>query len=188
MKRFVLLAALTTLIMGCEKYPIAENDPSGIYLNGGRVASIGSVFWGGAIAAPSKGSSHRCHMYEKNYESGPSWDEVACIVSIVGFRHTGVTYSAPGQFIDRISINKDVLNLESHLSIPLEQGEYKGGCEQVSAVKITNYDRGTAKDHISGEMNDDGKFDIAISLTDGRMLRIHYRGTVPYDGDSCGHP
>ena len=49
-------------------------------------------------------------------------------------------------------------------------------------MQITNYDRGTAKDHISGEMNDDGKFDIAISLTDGRMLRIHYRGKVPYDG------
>jgi hypothetical protein len=182
MKKLVFLAALAAMVLACAKYTSDEHESSGIYLNGERVVSIGSTFMGGAIANPSKGSSHRCHMYEKNYEHGPNWDVVASVVSIHGFRYTGVTYSAPGQFIDGIGIYKDVLNLDSHLYIPLEQGAYKGGCELVSAVRITNYDGGTVKDQKTGAMNDDGKIDIAISLTDGRTLRIHYRGKVPYDG------
>ena len=182
MKKIVLLSALAALVLGCEKYTSNEHESSGIYLNGKRVASIGSTFMGGGIANPSKGSSHRCHMYEKDYEHGPNWDVVTSVVTMVGFRYTGVTYSAPGQFIDWIGIDKDVLNLDSPLSIPLEQGAYKGGCELVSAVRITNYDRGSVKNQETGAMNDDGKIDIAISLTDGRTLRIHYRGKVPYDG------
>ena len=182
MKRIVLLAALAALVMGCEKYTSDELESSGIYLNGKCVVPIGSTFMGGGIANPSKGSSHRCHMYEKYYEYGPNWDKVTSVVTIVGFRYTGIIYSAPGQYIDGIGIDKDVLNLDTHLYIPLEQGKYKGGCEQVSAVWITNYDNGTVKDKITGEKNDDGKIDIAISLTDGRTLRIHYRGKVPYDG------
>ena len=38
----------------------------------------------------------------------------------------------------------------------------------------------TLYNYIGG--NDDGKIDMAISLTDGRMLRVHYRGRIPYDG------
>lgn len=185
MKRLVLLAALATLVMACEKYDPSEiPESNGIYLDGECVVSIGSTFMGGATADPIKGSSHRCHMYEKVFAHGPRWDEVASIVTIEGFRHKGVNYSAPGQFIDGISIDKDVLNLDAHLSIPLKQGKYKGGCKQVSAVRIKNYDWGTVKDQITGEMNDDGKIDIAISLKDGRKLRIHYRGKIQQDGYS----
>ena len=182
MKKYVLLTVLATMVMACEKYTSDTQESSGIYLNGKCIVPIGSAFMGGAIADPSKGSSHRCNMYENDYESGPRWDEVASLVTIMGFRYTGETYLAPGQFIDGIGINKDVLGLDTHLSILLEQGKYKGGCELVSAVKITNYDSGTVKDLNTGEKNDDGKIDIAISLTDGRTLRIHYRGKIRYDG------
>ena len=104
------------------------------------------------------------------------------IVTIFGFRHNGITYSKPGQFIDTIVIDGSVLKQDAPLVIPLEQGVYQGGCEQVSAVRIQNYDGGTVKDRMTGAMNDDGKIDMAISLTDGRMLRVHYRGRIPYDG------
>lgn len=182
MKKLVLLAVTAAMVMACVNFSSDEPESSGIYLNGKRIVSIGSTFMGGGIADLFEGSSHRCQMYEQYYEYGPKWDEVYAVVGIWGFEHTGVTYSAPGQFIDGIAINKDVLHQDTHLSIPLEQGEYKGGCEQVSSVKITNYDNGTVKDRFTGEMNADGKIDIAISLTDGRKLRIHYRGKIPYDG------
>ena len=81
-----------------------------------------------------------------------------------------------------IVIDGSVLQLDAPLVIPLEQGVYQGGCEQVSAVRIQNYDAGTVKNSTTGAMNDDGKIDMAISLTDGRTLRIHYRGKIPYDG------
>ena len=47
--------------------------------------------------------------------------------------------------------------------------------------KVAAYHR-NVKNSTTGAMNDDGKIDIAISLTDGRMLRVHYRGRIPYDG------
>jgi len=182
MKKFVLIAALATMVMACEKYTSENPESSGIYLNGNCVVSIGSTFMGGAMANPTKGVSHRCHMYEKYFEHGPSWDQVASVVTITGFRYAGVTYSEPGQYIDLIGINGTVLDRETPLVIALEQGEYKGGCDLVSSVRITNYDSGTVKDQITGDKNDDGKIDIVISLKDGRTLRIHYRGKIPYDG------
>ena len=165
MKRILFLAALATMVMACEKYTSDKPESSGVYLNGRCVVPIGSTFMGGGVAEPSKGSSHRCHMYEYGYEKGP-----------------GITYSKPGQFIDMIVIDGSVLKLDAPLVIPLEQGVYQGGCEQVSAVRIQNYDAGTVKNSTTGAMNDDGKIDMAISLTDGRTLRIHYRGKIPYDG------
>ena len=68
MKKIFLLAALATMVMACEKYTSENPESSGIYLNGKCVVSIGSTFMGGGIAEPSKGSSHRCNMYEKYYE------------------------------------------------------------------------------------------------------------------------
>lgn len=180
MKRILFLAALAVLVMACEKYTSDKHESSGVYLNGRCVVPIGSTFMGGGVAQPSKGSSHRCHMYEYGYEKGPLWEEA--IVTILGFRHTGITYSKPGQFIDMIVIDGSVLKLDAPLVIPLEQGVYQGGCEQVSSVRIQNYTSGTVKNITTGAMNDDGKIDMAISLTDGRTLRIHYRGRIPYDG------
>ena len=178
----LMLFAGLLLSVGCDKYTSDEPSSSGVYLDGKCIVSIGSTFMGGAVANPTKGSSHRCHMYEKYFEHGPSWDQVASLVTITGFRYTGVTYSEPGQFIDFIGISRAVLDLDTPLSIPLEQGKYKGGCDLVSSVRITNYDNGTVKNQTTGDMNDDGKIDIEISLTDGRTLRIHYRGKILYDG------
>ena len=85
-----------------------------------------------------------------------------------------------GQGLNHIIINNAVLNTDRPLIITLQQGEYKGGNEQVASVRIRNYDFGTVNDN--GRRNSDGKIDIVISLTDGRTLRLHYRGTMPYDG------
>ena len=167
---------------GCDKYTSDEPSSSGVYLDGKLIVPIGSTFMGGADAEPSKGSSHRCHMYEKHFNSGPSWDHVASVVTITGFLYTGVTYSEPGQFINSIALSGAVLNLDTPLTIRLEQGKYKGGCDLVSSVRITNYNAGTVKNQNTGEMNDDGKIDIEIALIDGRTLRIHYWGQIPYDG------
>ena len=205
MKKYVLLA-LAILFMACDKNTVeapelgvepessvepqsndepnssAEPNSGGIYLDDICAVPLGSTFMGGGVANPLEGTSHRCHIYEKYFEEGPRWNEVASVVTITGFRHTGVTYSEPGQFIDLISINGAVLKADTSLDIPLEQGKYKGGCDQVSSVKITNYDSGTVKDRVTGEKNNDGKIDIEISLKDGRTLRIHYLGKIPYDG------
>ena len=185
----MLLSGLL-LLVGCERIHSSDelaslsDEPasSGIYVGGECIVPIGSTFMGGGVANPNKGSSHRCHMYEQYFAQGPSWDEVASVVGISGFRYTGVTYSEPGQFIDYIGISGAVLNLDTPLRIPLEQGKYKGGCELVSSVRITNYNPGTVKDRVTGDMNDDGKIDIFISLKDGRTLVIHYRGKILYDG------
>lgn len=195
--RVLMLLSGLLLMVGCEKIhsgddPVSLSDEpaslsdelasSGIYVGGECIVPIGSTFMGGGVADPNKGSSHRCHMYEQYFAQGPSWDEVASVVAISGFRYTGVTYSEPGQFIDYIGISGAILSLDAPLRIPLEQGEYKGGCELVSSVMITNYNAGTVKNRITGDMNDDGKIDIVISLKDGRTFRIHYRGKVLYDG------
>lgn len=180
MKRIVLLIASAMLVMACEKY--MSNDPgsSGIYMDGKRLVPIGSVFIGGGIADPAKGASHRCHMYEEYFSTGPRWDEVPSIVTMFGFRVAGASYSGPGQYLNHIIIDNAVLNTDRPLIITFQQGEYKGGNEQVASVRIRNYDFGTVNDN--GRRNGDGKIDIVISLTDGRTLRLHYRGTMPYDG------
>ena len=178
----LMLVAGLLFSVGCDKYTSDEPSSSGVYLGEKCIVSIGSTFMGGSVANPSKGSSHRCQMYEQYFEHGPSWDEVASVVGISGFQYTGVTYSEPGQFIDFIGISGAVLDLDTPLRIPLEQGKYKGGCDLVSSVSITNYDGSTVKNQVTGEMNDDGKIDIVVSLKDGRTLRIHYRGKIPYDG------
>ena len=178
----LMLIAGLLLSVGCEKYTSDEPASSGVYLGGKRVVSIGSTFMGGGIASPLLGSSHLCQMYEQYFEQGQSWNQVASVVTITGFRYTDVTYSEPGQYLDFISISGAVLDLDTSLVILLNQGEYKGGCELVSSVRITNYDVGTIKNQKTGERNDDGKIDIEISLTDGRTLRIHYRGKILNDG------
>ena len=179
MKRFILLA-LAVLSAACSDYSSDDHKSSGIYLNERRVVSIGSVFMGGGTANPSKGSSHQCHIFENSYEYMPAG--VPCIVYINGFRYADVNYSKPGLYLEGVYIDEAVLESDSPLSIRLNQGKYEGGCESVSAVDIINYDRGTVKTQSTGEMNDDGKIDILISLKGGRKLRIHYRGKIPFDG------
>ena len=178
----LMLFAGLLLSVGCEKYTSDEPSSSGVYLGEKCIVSIGSAFMGGAIVNPTKGSSHRCHMYENQFSTGPSWDQVASVVTITGFRYAGVTYSKPGQYIDFIGISGAVLDLDTPLAIPLEQGEYKGGCDLVSSVRIKTYDGSTVKNQITGDMNDDGKIDLVLSLKDGRTLRIHYRGKILFDG------
>ena len=178
MKRFILLA-LAVLSAACSDYSSDNHKSSGIYLNERRVVSIGSAFTGGSIASPRDGTSHRCRMFERASEYMP---EESPVVFIHGFCYNGVTYSKPGQKLESIYIDGAVLDSDTPLSVPLNQGKYEGGCESVSAVDIINYDRGTVKTQSTGEMNDDGKIDILISLKGGRKLRIHYRGKIPFDG------
>lgn len=165
----IFLATLAVLAMGCAKFNSDEHESSGVYLNGSCIAPLGSTFISGGMVDPAVGTWAFYQLYEENLVHYPRG--AVPTVTVGGNHYTGTTYSNTGQFIDGISIHTWALDLY----VPLEQGVYKGGCEQVSSVRITNYDEGTNK-------NGDGKIDIILSLTDGQTLRIHYRGKVLSSG------
>ena len=126
MKRIILLAALAALVMGCEKYASDKPESSGIYLDGERVVSIGSVYWG-SHNDDSRGRTFHFELYEDGFESGAYPPRFSpCVAAVYGLRETGVSYSAHG-YLDHLYI-PDIANLGTGLTIPLLQGEYKGGC------------------------------------------------------------
>ena len=157
------LALISTLLMGCcligcekgildsdnangnavivKPANITKADSGTLTIDGTLVYSIGSVFVGGGIADPSKGSSHRCHFYQEKFTEGPRWDQVEALVTIYGFRHNGIEYNLPGQYIDQIIINglDESLGFGSCLNIPMDQGKYKGGNELIKDVQIKSY-------------------------------------------------
>lgn len=147
-----------------------------------KVIPIGSVFVGGAVADPKMGSSHRCHFYDEAFTEGPKWNEVAERIFIEGFRHKGIEYTAPGQYIDKIRIRLDSSSgVGNWLQIPMNQGKYEGGCELVKDVKINSYKFSTYQSDME-TLNDDAKIDIRIRMKDGTTLAILFAGKTPYDG------
>lgn len=199
--RIAAFAALMALLLsGCEKVNSDENavkdaltikpaaltkSDNGVKMQDGTVVySIGSVFVGGGVADPSKGSTHRCHFYQEKFTEGPNWDEVAALVSIWGFRYTGVEYTQPGQYIDHIYINgiDESLGLGSYLSIPMEQGKYKGGNELISDVRIVSY-QFSSYNQAQGNLNSDANIHIVITTKAGDIITLLYQnGVTPYDG------
>ena len=175
MKRIILLAALAALVMGCEKYASDKPESSGFYLDGERVVSIGSAYWG-SHNDDSRGRTFHFELYEDGFESGAYPPRFSpCVAAVYGLRETGVSYSAHG-YLDHLYI-PDIANLGTGLTIPLLQGEYKGGCVYVSSVKFKNFCSVDAMDEVTDEMIE-GKIDIIISLKDGRTIRVHYRGPI----------
>ena len=86
--RIAVCAALLALVLsGCEKVSTDANvvkdaltikpaaltkSDNGIKQQDGTIVySIGSVFVGGGVANPSKGSSHRCHFYQEKFYFTP---------------------------------------------------------------------------------------------------------------------
>ena len=199
--RIAAIAALMALVLsGCEKVNSDANavkdaltikpaaltkSDNGVKMQDGSVVySIGSVFVGGGVANPSKGSSHRCHFYQEKFTEGPSWDEVAALVVIWGFRYAGVDYTQPGQYIDQIYINgiDESLGLGAYLSIPMEQGKYKGGNPLVSDVRIVSY-QFSSYNQAQGSLNSDAKIHIIITTKAGDVITLLYENDVtPYDG------
>ena len=118
------LALISTLLMGCcligcEKGILDYDNANGnavivkpanatkadsgtLTKDGTLVYSIGSVFVGGGIADPSKGSSHRCHFYQEKFTEGPRWDQVEALVTIYGFRHNGISITCQGSTSTRL--------------------------------------------------------------------------------------
>jgi len=198
--RIVAFAALMALVLsGCEKVSTDANavkdaltikpaaltkSDNGIRKpDGSIVYSIGSVFVGGGVADPSKGSSHRCHFYQEKFTEGPNWDEVTALVAIYGFRHTGVEYTQPGQYIDQIYIIgiDESLGLGANISIPMEQGQYKGGNALVSDVRIVSYQFSSYNQ--AGTLNSDANIHIVITTKAGDVITLLYQNDVtPYDG------
>ena len=176
MKRLVILAALATMVMACEKYTSDRPASSGIYLDGKCIVSIGSTTMGSGEAASGKGDNHRCRMFEKD-----PGDKLGLLVEFIGFRYADETYTSSEQCLERIIVC-ELAGFGAPLHIPLEQGVYTGGSELVSSVNIMNYDYGTPNYETFSQNNDDGKIDIIITLTDGRTLRIHYRGRIRWIG------
>ena len=103
-QNYILLAALMmACLCGCEKgdpdhtgykdalvvktvqTSIPTRSDNGMTPgNSTLVFPIRSVFVGGGVANPSKGSSHRCHFYTEKFTEGPNWDQVDALVTILG--------------------------------------------------------------------------------------------------------
>ena len=199
--RIAVCAALLALVLsGCEKVSTDANvvkdaltikpaaltkSDNGIKQQDGTIVySIGSVFVGGGVASPSKGSSHRCHFYQEKFAEGPNWDEVQALVTIMGFRYKGVEYTQPGQYIDYIYINgiDASLGLGTSFSIPMEQGQYKGGNALVSDVRIVSY-QFSSYNQEQGGLNSDANIHIVITTKAGDVITLLYQNDVtPYDG------
>lgn len=159
-------------------------DSGTLTKDGTLVYSIGSVFVGGAIANPEKGSSHRCHFYQEKFAVGPRWNEVEAIVEIYGFHHNGIDYNGPGQYIDQIIINglDESLGFGDCLNIPMNQGKYEGANELIKDVMIKSYKFASYNDD-EGLQNKDADINIVITSTAGDIITIRFANDVtPYDG------
>lgn len=198
MRQIVLVSTLLMgcIFWGCEKVivgpdingdePVVATDTfsGAVSKNGNLVFSIGSVFVGGGTANPLEGSSHRCHFYQEKFETGPNWNEVEAIVEIYGFRHYGIDYNEPGQYIDQIKINglAESLGLGTSLTIPMNQGKYEGGNELIKDVRIKSYKFASYIDN-EGHQNKDADINIVITSTAGDVITIQFANDVtPYDG------
>lgn len=201
-KIFVTLAALFILAStGCDNSVImnssslknaliikpATTTKANSFVNtkdGAIVYSIGSAFAGGAVSNPEKGSSHRCHFYQETYSEAPNWNEVEALVTITGFRYSGVNYTEPGQYVERIIINSldETLGLGERLIIPLEQGKYNGGNPFVSNVQFVSYQLSSYNTQ-HNNLNKDANINIVITTVDGGVISILYENKITlYDG------
>jgi hypothetical protein len=153
-------------LTGCNAWlDIDDTHGNAVVFNRTLVHPIGSVFVGGGVADPNKGSSHQCHFYREKYTSPPKLDKAQPVVGIYGFRHTGTDYTEPGQYIDRIAIGglDEAQGLGTSLLIPLNQGKYEGGNDLIRDVRILSYTFG-----------DDADIQIVIKTTAGDILSIRY--------------
>lgn len=159
-------------------------DAGSVSKDGTYVFPIGSVFVGGAVADPSKGSSHRCHFYTQKFSEGPRWDEVQSLVYIGGFRWKDVEYTKPGQYIDYILLTfpEEIPGLGTTIQIPMEQGKYNGGNDLIKDVKINSYQFASYADY-SGTQNKDSDIDIVITTAAGDKISLLFKNDItPYDG------
>lgn len=179
MKRFLLFLVIIPVFFGCNKISSSGqwDGKSGLYINGQLETKLRSAFAGGGIADPAEGRSHRMHIYEGYYSDGPDWDEIQEKVLIQGFRHTGKTYSGIGEAINSIAIQG--LSSIDEIYIPMNQGNYEGGNEMVTSVKIVEYS--LAKFDNKGNRIGDGEINIQISLNNNQTISIIYSGPIPYD-------
>ena len=177
MKRFLLLLVIIPLFFGCEKEQPFEKN--GIYVNGQLECELKSAFAGGGVADPDEGYSSRMHIYEDYYSTCPSWKEVKEKVWIYGFYYNGKEYSSAGEFINGIELNG--ISSMGNTYIPMNQGKYEGGNEQVSSVRIIKYSLGKYDDNGLGQI-EDSQINIRITLKDNQTISIFYSGLTPYDG------
>lgn len=190
MKRFLLFLVIIPVFFGCNKVSPSKNSvenginvgdqwdgKSGLYINGKLETELRSAFAGGGTANPAEGHSNRMHIYEKYYSKGPIWSEVKEKVLINGFSYTEKTYSGLGETINHIKLKG--LSFTDELYIPMNQGNYEGGNEQVSSVKIVKYSLG--KYDSNGKQIENAEIEIEISLKDSQTISIIYSGLTPYD-------
>lgn len=177
MKKILLFLVIIPIFFGCEKERPSEK--SGIYVNGQLECELKSAFVGGGIADPNEGHSSRMHIYEDYYSAGPSWTEVKERVGIYGFSHNGIEYSSAGEFINRIELYG--ISSIGNIIIPMNQGKYEGGNEQVSSVSVAKYSLGKYDDEGLRQI-EDSQINIKITLKDNQTISILYSGVTPYDG------
>ncbi|MBR4166968.1 MAG: hypothetical protein IKR44_03985 [Bacteroidales bacterium] len=207
-QKYILLAALMmACLCGCEKgdpdhtgykdalvvktvqTSIPTRSDNGMTSgNSTLVFPIRSVFVGGGVANPSKGSSHRCHFYTEKFTEGPNWDQVDALVTILGFQYRNVEYTKPGEYITHIYIvlPEEVPGLGTSITIPMEGGQYKGGNDLIRDVQIKSYKFSsyTKSDDPDGyTLNKDADIDIVITTTSGGTISLLFNNDVtPFDG------
>lgn len=179
-KSLYMFLVFVLALAGCTKEDYVFKGENGIFVDGVKVVPIESAFVGGGIADPTVGASHRFKMYNKHFETGPSWDEVSSVVSIFGFIYNDTEYKLPGQHLSCVGISLGGAHGLDGLGVELDQGVYKGSNDLVKSVKVKSYYFG--RHDVNGKQIEDSVIDISIKLKDSTVIDIKYKGLTPFDG------
>ena len=192
---FLFAALLLACLTGCETLDInkvnqnalvikpsrhTNVDPSVLTKEGTLVYTLGSVFvWGGHNV--EKGlSSHVCELFRGQYSQHPLLDVEECLVAIEATRYYDVEYTKPEQAIDMICIIglDESLGFGTSISIPMNQGKYKGGNDLIKSVSINSYQLNIVDLSFGGDKTPKVNIDIVISSKAGDVINIHFAGAL----------
>ena len=186
-----IILVLALILAGCNKQRFYDPNTKVLRITPANAASvnhniisqegiviypIGSAFVWGSILGPDEGTSYECLFYREELGGEPEEHEMP-IVYLAGFRHPGTEYTSPGQQVDMISINglDESLGLGDRLTIPMEQGIYKGGNDLIKDVQILSLKHSTPK-NVGSErfQNADADINIIIYSKAGDVIQIIY--------------
>ena len=183
MKRIVYLlsaAIVVSCLLGCKQETslpdaqVADNalsiqSPDGVRAT---VIPIGSAFQRGSVVVPNEeGKTYSGIYYEffrEQYSEFPGGVEKP-FVEVKGRKYNDVQYSEPGQWVTGIVLREldDVLKMGGVISIPLEQGKYRGGMDAIKNVRINACKSSS--------------FDIVITTSSDCVITLRYSGQVLFD-------
>lgn len=156
---FLLLPAVLLVLpfsMSCDKDSLAKNEKKAEIVIKSATASktevipIGTAFtysfkWTinpEPVYHEGDGTWSRLLFYKEELVSLPETGEAAhCLAVIESFRDADIAYTNLGLTINRITIfNADSLGFGETIDIPMNQGKYEGGNDQITSVIIKSFD------------------------------------------------